>query len=84
MPPRPPQPNQQSPKQNPRGARIPGRVAVVVLWLTTAVLAGGLNLNNSIPGGPFFQLLIVALVMVLLGAAVVAAAKLAGMPAEHR
>ena len=70
MPPRPPQPNQQTPRQDPRGARITGRVEGVVLWLTTAVLAGGLNLNNSIPGGgPFLQFLIVALVMILLGAA---------------
>lgn len=59
-----------TPKQDSRGARITGRVAVIVLWLTTVVLAGGLILNNSIPGGgPFFQFLIVALVMILLGAA---------------
>lgn len=61
---------QPTPKQDPRGARITGRVATIVLWVATSVLAGGLILNNSIPGGgPFFAFLILALFLILLGAA---------------
>lgn len=50
-----------SPKPDNPGARATQRIAVVILWITITAPVLGLTINNSIPGGgPFLLLILIA------------------------